>query len=71
MSRSGSADPDRRGEYDTMRQWLRDRPWIWIILLMVLLFAGSAATLVIAQLNKPEIVKESSFQTREASSSRL
>jgi hypothetical protein len=54
-----------------MRQWLRDRPWIWIVLLMILLFAGSAATLIIAQLNKPEIVKESALQTREVTVSLL
>jgi hypothetical protein len=41
-----------------MREWLRERPWIWIVLLLTLLLAGSAATLIIAELNKPEIVKE-------------
>ena len=40
-----------------MKKWLRDRPWIWIVLLLALLLAGSVATLVIAQLNRPEIVK--------------
>ena len=40
-----------------MRKWLRDRPWIWIVLLLALLLAGSVATLIIAQLNAPEIVK--------------
>ena len=40
-----------------MRKWLRDRPWIWIVLLLALLLGASVATLVIAQLNAPEIVK--------------
>ena len=40
-----------------MRRWLRDRPWIWIILLLALLLAGSVATLVIAELNRPELLR--------------
>jgi hypothetical protein len=40
-----------------MRRWLRDRPWIWIVLLLALLMGASITTLVIAQLNRPEIVK--------------
>ena len=40
-----------------MKKWLHDRPWIWIVLFLGLLVAGSVATLVIAQLNRPEIVK--------------
>ncbi len=40
-----------------MRKWLRDRPWIWIVLLLALLMGASIATLVIAELNRPEIVK--------------
>ena len=41
-----------------MKKWLYDRPWIWIVLLLGILMAGSIATLVIAELNKPEIVRE-------------
>ena len=41
-----------------MRKWIHDRPWIWIVLLLGLLVAGGFATLVIAELNRPEIVKE-------------
>ncbi len=41
-----------------MKDWLRDRPWIWIVLLLSVLVAGSIATLVIAEKNKPTIVKE-------------
>ena len=41
-----------------MRRWLRDRPWIWIVLLLAVLMGASLATLVIAELNRPEIVKE-------------
>lgn len=40
-----------------MKQWLRDRPWIWIVVLMALLLAGSVATLIIAVLNQPEILR--------------
>lgn len=42
-----------------MRAWLRERPWIWVVLLLALLVAGSMVTLVIAERNKPIIVKES------------
>jgi hypothetical protein len=41
-----------------MRKWLYDNPWIWIVVFLAVLVAGSMATLVIAQLNRPEIVKE-------------
>ena len=40
-----------------MRRWLHDRPWIWIVLLLALLLAGSVATLVIAELNRPELLR--------------
>jgi len=40
-----------------MKKWLHDRPWIWIVLFMAVLMAGSFATLIIAELNRPEIVK--------------
>ncbi len=40
-----------------MRDWLRERPWIWIVLLLALLVAGSVATLIIAEINAPIIVK--------------
>jgi hypothetical protein len=39
-----------------MRRWLRDRPWIWIVLFLLVLMAGSFATLVIAELNKPHVL---------------
>jgi hypothetical protein len=38
-------------------KWLRDRPWIWIVLFLATLIAGSVATVIIAELNRPEIVK--------------
>jgi len=38
-------------------RWLRDRPWIWIVLLLALLLAGSAATLIIAELNRPTLLR--------------
>jgi len=40
-----------------MRKWLYDNPWIWVVVFLSLLVAGSITTLVIAELNKPEIVK--------------
>ena len=40
-----------------MMKWLHDRPWIWIVLFLSCLVAGSLATVVIAELNRPEIVK--------------
>jgi hypothetical protein len=42
-----------------MRRWLRDRPWIWIVLLLTILMGAGITTLIIAELNKPEIVKQS------------
>lgn len=40
-----------------MRKWIYDRPWIWIVVLLALVLGGGFTTLVIAELNKPEIVK--------------
>ena len=40
-----------------MRKWLYDRPWIWIVVLLSFLVIAGFTTLVIAELNKPEIVK--------------
>jgi hypothetical protein len=40
-----------------VRKWLEERPWVWIVLLLALLMAGSIATLVIAELNKPEVLR--------------
>lgn len=40
-----------------MKKWLYDRPWIWVVLMLGLVVAGSLVTLVVAQLNRPEIVK--------------
>ena len=40
-----------------MRKWLYDNPWIWIVLFLGTLIAGSIATVIIAEVNKPEIVK--------------
>ncbi len=39
-----------------MRSWLRDRPWIWIVLLLLLVVLACIATIIIAQANKPEII---------------
>ncbi len=40
-----------------MRKWLYDNPWIWVVLFLATLVAGSVATVIIAEINKPEIVK--------------
>ncbi len=40
-----------------MRKWLYDNPWIWIVLFLGSLVTGSLVTVVIAEMNKPEIVK--------------
>lgn len=39
-----------------MRQWLSDRPWIWIVAFFVVLFAATAWTLILAQLNRPVVL---------------
>jgi hypothetical protein len=41
-----------------MRKWLYDRPWIWIVLLLSVLVGSGFVVVVIAELNRPEIVKE-------------
>jgi hypothetical protein len=40
-----------------MRKWLYDNPWIWIVVFLATLIAGSVATVIIAEANKPEIVR--------------
>ena len=40
-----------------MKKWLRDNHWIWIVLFFAVMVVGSFATVIIAQLNRPEIVK--------------
>jgi len=39
-----------------MRRWLHDNPWIWIVLLLAVLMGASMLVLVIAELNRPEIL---------------
>ena len=41
-----------------MRKWLYDRPWIWIVLLLGILVASGFTMVVVAELNRPVIVKE-------------
>ena len=41
-----------------MRKGLHDRPWIWIVVFFGCLVAGSLATVIIAEMNRPIIVKE-------------
>ena len=40
-----------------MRQWFYERPWIWIVVLLAFIVSGGFVTLVIAERNKPTIVK--------------
>lgn len=40
-----------------MRKWLYDRPWIWIVVMLTLLVGFGGVVLVIAEKNKPTIVK--------------
>ncbi len=40
-----------------MRKWLYDNPWIWVVLFLACLIGASVATVIIAEVNKPEIVK--------------
>jgi hypothetical protein len=40
-----------------MRQWFYERPWIWIVFLLAFVVSGGLVTLVIAERNKPTIVK--------------
>ncbi len=40
-----------------MRKWLYDNPWIWVVVFLATLIAGSVATVIIAEINKPEVVR--------------
>ena len=41
-----------------MQKWLYDRPWIWVVLLLTLLVGGGLFVVVLAEKNKPTIVKD-------------
>lgn len=41
-----------------MRQWFYERPWIWVVFLLAFVVSGGFVTLIIAEQNKPTIVKE-------------
>jgi hypothetical protein len=43
-----------------MRAWLRERPWVWIVVFFAVLVAACAVMVVIAELNRPEIVRTDS-----------
>ena len=47
-----------------MNKWLYDRPWIWIVVLLSLLVGFGGVVLVIAQKNKPTIVKPRTSMVR-------
>ncbi len=52
-----------------MRKWLYDRPWIWVVLFLGALIGASVATVIIAEVNKPEIVKPKAVRKGAPSSS--
>jgi hypothetical protein len=51
-----------------MRKWLYDRPWIWVVLFLATLIGASVATVIIAEVNKPEIVKPKAGRKTAATS---
>ena len=54
-----------------MRKWLYDRPWIWVVLFLACLIGASVATVIIAEVNKPEIVKPKAARKGAAGRSTL
>jgi len=57
--RCGSAGLERGNHEEfALKKWLHDRPWIWIVLLLAVMTTGSTIMMTIAQMNKPEVVKE-------------
>ena len=39
-----------------MREWLRERPWIWIVIAFVLFVILNLVFLVFAEMTQPEVV---------------
>ena len=39
-----------------MKQWLSDRPWIWIVAFFAVLIVASIWTVIIAQINRPIVL---------------
>lgn len=39
-----------------MKNWLRERPWIWIVLLLILFLIMDLVFVVIATMNRPEVL---------------
>ena len=46
-----------------MRKWVRDRPWIWIVVVFVLLIAAWTVLIKVASENQPEQIEVQ--QTKE------
>jgi len=40
-----------------MKRWLSNNPWIWLVVFFVVMVLASLVTIVIAELNRPEIIK--------------
>lgn len=40
----------------SMKKWLYDRPWIWIVVFFGVVFASSIALIIIAQVNRPTVL---------------
>jgi len=41
----------------TVKRWLKDHPWVWIVVFFLFVMGMNAAFLVIAVLNRPVLVK--------------
>lgn len=39
-----------------MRQWLYERPWVWIVVFLGTVLASSVALIVIAHVNRPSVL---------------
>jgi len=39
-----------------MREWLKERPWVWIVVFFVLVILFNAVLLVVSVMNQPERV---------------
>ena len=43
-----------------MKNWLRDRPWIWLVIWLGAVLVASAVTVFLAEANKPEVIRQRS-----------
>lgn len=38
-------------------KWIRDRPWIWVVVVFVLLIAAWSVLIKVARENQPEVIE--------------